>query len=118
MSQLPNPKGIIQKSGYKLTATPTKAERERMDRIARMGCILSYFKSGQWGTPGAVHHMLTGRVPGRRAPHSRTICLAPRYHQYSPEALHDLGLERFAEVHGITEEELFEMTNEFIKQYA
>jgi hypothetical protein len=97
-----------------VTATPTKAERERMDTIARMGCILSFYKSGLWGTPGVVHHMLTGRVPSRRASHMRTICLAPRYHQYSPEAIHDLGLDRFAALHGITEEGLFDLTNEMM----
>ena len=111
MSQFP-------KIGHKTTGTPTKAEKKRMDRVAGMGCILSFYKSGQWGTPGAIHHMLTGRIPSRRSPHSRTICLAPRYHQYSPEALHDLGLDRFAEVHGITEEQLFELTEQHLKVAA
>jgi hypothetical protein len=36
----------------------------------------------------------------------------PRYHQYSPEAIHDLGLKRFALIHGISEEQLFVLTNE------
>ena len=109
---------IMQKIGHKTTGTPTKAEKQRMDTIANMGCVLSFYKSGQWGTPGAIHHMLTGRIPSRRAPHSRTICLAPRYHQYSPEAIHDLGIDRFACLHGISEDELFELTNEQMKVAA
>lgn len=96
----------------------TKAERERMDKLAEFGCILTYYKTGQTGTPAAIHHMLTGRTPSRRCGHDRTIPLAPHYHQTSNEAIHVMGRKRWEEHHGITEEALFELANEMIGQAA
>lgn len=119
MSQLPSrpivPKGERRtRHGLKTTGAPTKAEKARMDAIREFGCILTYYKTGIRGTPCAVHHMLTGRIPGRRNNHMRTIGLAPRYHQDSPEAIHTLNREPWEKLHGVTEERLWELTNEVI----
>jgi hypothetical protein len=105
----------LAKEGYELTTTPTKAEQERLNRIAELGCVLSYVKSGQLGTPGTIHHLITERIPGRRNGHDMTICLAPRYHQDSNEALHHLGPEGFAALHGISEMELLIVTNKLLE---
>lgn len=120
MSQLPNRK-IIQKGAkrgprkLKVTGTPTKAESEWMDRIAELGCILTIYLTGVRHTPGCVHHLLTGRIPGRRSPHSRTICLRPEYHEVIyPQSIHALGVDGFERVHGISEEQLWRMTKDIL----
>jgi len=92
----------------------TNAERERMDKLADLGCILTYYKTGVTGTPAAIHHMLTNRTPSRRSGHDRTIPLAPRYHQTSNEAIHVMGRKRWEAHHGVTEEELLALANEMI----
>lgn len=92
----------------------TKADKKRFAAIREMGCILSLHKSGETGTPCSVHHILTDRIPGRRNTHDKTIGLAPRYHQESPEAIHTMGREAWEKHHGITELELLEMTNRLI----
>ena len=102
------------KEGYKKTGKPTKAEQARRDAILEFGCILTYYKTGITGTPCHWHHMLTGRIPGRRNNHMRTIGLAPKYHQDSPEAIHTLNREPWEKLHGVTEERLWELTNEMI----
>lgn len=120
MSQYPS-KAIVSKGertkrhGLKTTGKPTKQESEWMDSVANFGCILTYFKTGISGTPCAVHHLLTGRIPGRRPGHLMTIGLAPHYHQYGPEALHCIGLEPWQALHGITEIELLKLTKELLK---
>jgi hypothetical protein len=108
----------LPKEGYELTTTPTKAEQERLGKIAELGCILSYVKSGLLGTPGTIHHLITERIPGRRNGHDQTICLAPRYHQDSNEALHHLGPAGFEKLHGFSEMDLLELTNRLLKVTA
>jgi len=98
------------KSGYKRTAKATQEEAEYMDKVASFGCILSYWKTGISGTPCVVHHVLEGRLPGRRSSHFNTIGLAPRFHQYSKEAIHDLGYKAWSKLHGVSEKDLLELT--------
>ena len=119
MSQYPS-RPIVEKGqktkshGLKKTGAATKKEAERMDKIANFGCILSYYKTGISGTPCEVHHLLMNRIPGRRAPHNRTIGLSPELQRLGPEAVHILGLDRWEKLHGISEEALLTLTNEVI----
>jgi hypothetical protein len=60
----------------------TKLERDWMNAITQIGCIVCLLWEGVPGTPGAVHHILRG---GRRISHLDTICLCdPGHHQNSP----------------------------------
>lgn len=57
----------------------TLAERAWMDDISQIGCIVCLLFENAPGTPGAVHHLLSG---GRRIGHLDTICLCdPGHHQ-------------------------------------
>jgi hypothetical protein len=58
--------------------TATVAEKAWMDSITALGCIACLI-DGHPGTPGAVHHILSG---GQRIGHLFTICLCdPGHHQ-------------------------------------
>jgi len=60
----------------------TNLEREWMEAITQIGCIVCLLFENAPGTPGAVHHLLRG---GRRIGHLDTICLCdPGHHQKSP----------------------------------
>lgn len=98
----------------KTTKKATKAERERFEKIAELGCILTIYRTQERGTIGQVHHLLSGRVPGRRSPHDRTIYLRHDFHQNASYSVHMLGAKGFAEFHGVSEEELLALTNELI----
>ena len=63
--------------------TPTKAEREWMASVARLGCIVCRLQ-GRSYVPCAVHHILDG---GRRKGHMETIGLCdPGHHQGAPKS--------------------------------
>lgn len=71
----PQPKGVATKPGKR---SPTKEEAAWMEAITALGCIACLL-DGHPGTPGAVHHLLSG---GRRIGHLHTICLCdPGHHQ-------------------------------------
>lgn len=52
-----------------------KAEREHLDRVAGLGCIVC-------GRPAGIHHITTGVGMGQRASHFETIPLCPDHHQH------------------------------------
>jgi hypothetical protein len=96
----------------------TNAEREWCEAIVQIGCIACIVSTGIYGTPGAVHHLLSG---GRRIGHLETICLCdPGHHQRSPT---DLKISRhpfkarFEEAYG-TEQELLSLTRFLVAQRA
>ena len=63
------------------TGTPTKEEREWMDAISRLGCIVCRIQ-GRGYVPAAVHHLLFGI---KRKGHLWTIPLCdPGHHQNAP----------------------------------
>lgn len=68
------PKGEKAKPGK---GTPTKAEREWLDKIVRYGCVACRI-DGLPSEPPAVHHILRG---GRRMGHLFTLPLCPGHHQ-------------------------------------
>jgi len=74
------PKGPKTKPGK---CAPTMAEKAWMDSITELGCIACLI-DGHPGTPGAVHHILSG---GRRMGHMHTICLCqPGHHMDGAQA--------------------------------
>lgn len=74
------PKGPATKPGK---TAPTVAEKAWMNSITALGCIACLI-DGHPGTPGAVHHILSG---GQRMGHLFTICLCdPGHHQNGQQA--------------------------------
>lgn len=55
----------------------TRPEREWLDAITRIGCIVCILE-GRGATPAEPHHMLEG---GRRMGHLFTIPLCPTHHR-------------------------------------
>ena len=82
---------------------PTKADRERFDRIAAMGCLVC-------GGAATIHHVTgyadrMGRLTRR---HDRVVPLCPMHHQavFDPYASDPVSVERlnhrgFYDRHGI-----------------
>ena len=60
----------------------TKAEREYMNKVASLGCIIC-------GSPAQVHHK-TGAGMGLRASHYDTIPLCHHHHN-GAEGIHTIG---------------------------
>jgi hypothetical protein len=95
----------------------TKAEREWMAAITRIGCIACYLL-GFPGTPGVVHHVLKN---GRRQSHRQTICLCdPGHHQYG-DGVHKISRHptktRFEAAYG-TEAQLLAHTERLVREEA
>ena len=92
---------------------PTKAEREHMDRVARLGCLIC-------GATAEVHHVTTGVGMGQRASHYDTIPLCPRHHKATVgglgEAIH-AGKRTWEQRHG-AELELLERTRTLFEEAA
>lgn len=89
----------------------TPRERQsRFDAISRIGCCVCV-REGLGATPPHIHHVLTGRIKGRRNSDDQTIGLCPYHHQHggTGEAVH-AGIKSFERNHG-SELELLEWTN-------
>lgn len=105
---------------------PTRDEQARMDRIKKMGCVLSKLRAEK-GLPvprGRVelHHLVK---PGKREGHNYTVALNTYYHQGRPipypcdsrtearefygASISD-GSKAFLESHGVTQWDLWEIT--------
>ena len=89
---------------------PTKAQRERMDRIADAGCIVRRQHLGVW-SPAGIHHITTGR----KRNHDETIALCAQHHQTGGTgvALH-ANRALWEEKYG-TQDELLEATKLLVK---
>jgi len=82
MSQVPNMRPIIQKGqpvlrrkAKKDSRSYTASEKLHVGFVKELNCCVCG-KSG----PSHAHHILAGRVPGRRAPHFLTIPLCDLCH--------------------------------------
>lgn len=81
---------------------PTKADRERFDRIARLGCLVC-------GAAATIHHVTASIYGGRLTRrHDRVVPLCPMHHQavfdpYAnrPVSVENLGHRGFWKLHGI-----------------
>lgn len=87
----------------------TKADKEHLDRVASMGCIVCRNLGLGWH-PAAIHHLRYGRGLGQRSDHSKTIPLCTTHHQTGGfgTAFH-CGPKQFQRNFG-TELELLEQT--------
>lgn len=90
---------------------PTRAERDWMDAIADLGCIVCHLEMG-FDTPAEIHHLDGKKKPGA---HLRSIPLCPAHHRggYSGEpcvSRHPYKAA-FVERYG-TEEYLLEQTRQ------
>lgn len=91
----------------------TKAERNHLDRVAALGCILSRHY-GFPDTQAEIHHVRTGTGAGRKASHYETIPLSPHFHRLSNEAFHVMGRKAWERHHGVTELELLERVRDLL----
>lgn len=96
--------------------TPTKPEREWMDSISRLGCIICRIQ-GRGYVPAAVHHMLSG---SRRMGHLYSFPLCdPGHHQGAPRSSGEISRHpnkaEFEARYG-TEEFLLELTQRVVKE--
>lgn len=105
------------------TKAPTKEQIRRWNDLQAIGCIATLLRTGVIGTPGDVHHLLSG---GKRMGHDFTIVLHPWYHRgvglhpgrdrelFGPSlALHK---KEFIEEFG-DEMYLLEVSNQLLKKY-
>lgn len=89
---------------------PNQAEREHMDRVASLSCIVCG-DMGYHGTPAEIHH-IAGH--GVRASHFEVIPLCPIHHRNGGwgEAVHN-GRRTWEANHG-TERELLARVNRLL----
>lgn len=73
-----------------------KAERAHVDKVAELGCVACFVQSGEWFTPGEIHHIREGQGAAQRAGWYEVICLCPGHHRND-----DKRAEKIA-IHGST----------------
>jgi hypothetical protein len=83
------------------------AERNHLNRLAGMGCILCNLL-GYGDTPAQVHHLRDGQGMGQRSNHYHAIPLCYEHHQ-GRDGLHGLGTRGFERRYGYTEARLLEI---------
>jgi hypothetical protein len=86
----------------------TKNEKNALNKIAELGCVLCSEVLGFEGTPSELHHI---RRHGGKRSASPVIPLCPEHHRGN-SGVHGLGHKGFANKWGITEEELLERVNQ------
>jgi hypothetical protein len=89
----------------------TKAQKQRRDKITRLGCIVCLL-NGNPGTPAQIHHI---RRHGGKRGYAPEIPLCPEHHQYGgPGVAIHAGRKSFERVQGVDEWRLLEMTEKLI----
>jgi hypothetical protein len=88
----------------------TKHEKEKLRKIAELGCSLCRHQ-GNEGTPAELHHIRRGGIRSR----SPVIPLCTFHHRGSNTSIHGMGRKRFEQEYGITEEQLLEKTESLIE---
>ena len=86
----------------------TKNEKNALNKIAELGCVLCSEVLGFEGTPSELHHI---RRHGGKRSASPVIPLCPEHHRGN-SGVHGLGHKGFASKWGVTEEELLERVNQ------
>jgi hypothetical protein len=92
----------------------TKSERERLDAVAALGCIVCR-NLGNFDSPAAIHHMRTGMGMSQRndAWHALGLCLS--HHQTGGIGVAFHASPRLWQARYGTETELLEQTNNLLK---
>jgi hypothetical protein len=87
----------------------TKNEKNALNKIAELGCILCSEVLGiEGGSPAELHHV---RRFGSVRSASPVLPLCPEHHRGN-SGVHGLGHKGFANKWGVTEEELLERVNQ------
>ena len=86
----------------------TKNEKNTLNKIAELGCILCAELLGFEGTPAELHHV---RRYGTKRSTSPVLPLCPEHHRGNT-GLHGLGAKGFENKWGITQERLLECVNQ------
>jgi hypothetical protein len=86
----------------------TKDEKNALNKIAELGCILCSEILGFEGTPSELHHI---RRYGTKRSTSPVLPLCPEHHRGN-SGVHGLGAKGFESKWGITQERLLERVNQ------
>ncbi len=58
-----------------------KSDRQHLDKVAQLGCIVCRQLGVEPEIPSGIHHIRTGYGRGQRAPHTETLPLCGFHHQ-------------------------------------
>jgi Recombination enhancement, RecA-dependent nuclease len=86
----------------------TKDEKNALNKVAELGCILCSTILGFEGTPSELHHI---RRYGTKRSASPVIPLCPEHHRGN-SGVHGLGAKGFERKWGVTQERLLEQVNQ------
>jgi hypothetical protein len=87
----------------------TKDEKNALNKIANLGCILCSELFGTEGSPAEIHHV---RRYGAKRATSPVLPLCPEHHRNGNDSLHRLGVKGFEKKWGISCEELLERVSQ------
>lgn len=90
--------------------TASAADKRHLSAVAALDCELCRFH-GFEGTPAEVHHVRVNHGWGRSG-HNNVTPLCPIHHRDHQQGVHGMGRDEFTALHGISELELLELTNE------
>ena len=93
---------------------PKKKEKEHMDKVQQLGCIVCKLERGIY-TPAEIHHIRKHTGMGLRPSHTRILPLCSVHHRTGKISVH-LGKKAFIERYG-TEEYLEKKLRERIEEW-
>ena len=98
------------------TSRKTKAEKQHLERVANLGCIVCRNLGIDPEVPASIHHKLLGMGMGQRASHYDVMPLCYLHHQGGGHgiAIH-AGMKTWIKKYG-TEEKLIEQTKELLDE--
>lgn len=91
-----------------------KAEKEHMNRVAALGCVLCR-RLGYGESPCELHHPRTGVGMAQRASNMDVIGLCPEHHRGNL-GLHGMGRKAFEKFYGVTELDLLEQVKNLLQK--
>ena len=103
---------IIDRNRHRRYEQMKKQDKERFEKLKRIGCIACSKKS-LFSEP-IIHHIRKHTGLGLRPPHDQTIPLCPEHHNMGNESVH-LNKTKFVELFG-SELQLLDEVNQKIKQ--